>query len=56
MLPLSVPINHPVILSFGHETNGNWYSWAYRHASQQAAFVAAWRHIVSVFRTIGAAT
>jgi mannan endo-1,4-beta-mannosidase len=39
----------PVILSFGHEMNGNWYSWGYRHASP-AAFVAAWRHIVTLFR------
>jgi hypothetical protein len=44
---------HPVILSFGHEMNGNWYSWGYRHTSP-AAFVAAWRHIVTIFRAIGA--
>jgi beta-mannanase len=42
-----------VIISFGHEMNGNWYSWAYQHASP-AAFVAAWRHIVTVFRQQGA--
>jgi hypothetical protein len=42
----------PVILSFGHEMNGTWYSWGYRHASP-AQFVAAWRHIVTVFRTLG---
>ena len=41
--------NHPVILSFGHEMNGNWYSWGYRH-TRPASFVAAWRHIVTVFR------
>jgi mannan endo-1,4-beta-mannosidase len=41
---------HPVILSFGHEPNGWWYPWSYRHASP-AAFVAAWRHIVTVFRS-----
>lgn len=44
---------HPVILSFGHEMNGHWYSWGYRHASA-AAFVAAWRHIVTLFRRLGA--
>jgi mannan endo-1,4-beta-mannosidase len=43
----------PVILSFGHEMNGQWYSWGYRRASP-AAFVAAWRHIVTLFRTLGA--
>jgi hypothetical protein len=44
---------HPVILSFGHEMNGTWYSWGYRHTSP-AEFVAAWRHIVTTFRTLGA--
>jgi mannan endo-1,4-beta-mannosidase len=44
---------HPVILSFGHEMNGNWYSWGYRHTSP-AVFVAAWRHIVTLFRVLGA--
>ena len=42
-----------VVLSFGHEMNGDWYSWGYRHTSS-AVFVAAWRHVVSVFRTAGA--
>jgi mannan endo-1,4-beta-mannosidase len=42
-----------VVLSFGHEMNGNWYQWGYQHASP-AAFVAAWRHIVTVFRSAGA--
>lgn len=41
-----------VILSFGHEMNGNWYSWGYTHTSP-AVFVAAWRHIVTVFRAVG---
>ena len=44
---------HPVILSFGHEMNGNWSDWGYRHTSP-AAFVAAWRHIVKLFRALGA--
>jgi mannan endo-1,4-beta-mannosidase len=44
---------HPVILSFGHEMNGNWYSWGYTKTSP-AAFVAAWRHIVTLFRDLGA--
>jgi beta-mannanase len=43
----------PVILSFGHEMNGNWYSWGNRHTSP-ATFVAAWRHIVTLFRSQGA--
>lgn len=44
---------HPVILGFGHEMNGSWYSWGYRHTSP-AVFVAAWRHIVTLFRGLGA--
>jgi mannan endo-1,4-beta-mannosidase len=43
----------PVIMSFGHEMNGTWYSWSYGHSSP-TAFVAAWRHIVTVFRVVGA--
>ena len=42
-----------VILSFGHEMNGSWYSWGYQHTSP-ADFVAAWRHVVTVFRAVGA--
>src|SRR6185437_11843947 len=41
----------PVILSFGHEMNGWWYSWGHRHTSP-ADFVAAWQHIVTVFRDL----
>jgi beta-mannanase len=44
---------HPVIISFGHEMNGSWYSWGYKKASPQD-FVAAWRHVVTTFRNLGA--
>jgi mannan endo-1,4-beta-mannosidase len=43
----------PVVLSFGHEMNGYWYGWGSGRQSP-AAFVAAWRHIVDVFRHFGA--
>ena len=49
-----VAFGHPVILSFGHEMNGNWYPWGYGHVSP-AVFVAAWRHVVGVFRAAEAA-
>jgi mannan endo-1,4-beta-mannosidase len=42
-----------VVLCFGHEMNGNWYSWGYQHTSARV-FVAAWRHVVDVFRAVGA--
>ena len=44
---------HPVILSFGHEMNGTWYRWGYTQTSP-AVFRAAWRHIVTLFRALGA--
>jgi len=44
---------HPVIISFGHEMNGGWYSWGYGHTTP-AVFVNAWRHIVRLFRALGA--
>ena len=42
---------HPVILSFGHEMNGTWYQWGYGQ-TRPADFVAAWRHIVTLFRAL----
>jgi mannan endo-1,4-beta-mannosidase len=42
----------PVILSFGHEMNGAWYSWGYGHTPPKV-FVAAWRHLVTLFREVG---
>ncbi len=44
---------HPVILSFGHEMNADWYGWGYRH-TRPAVFVAAWRHIYKLFAAEGA--
>jgi hypothetical protein len=43
----------PVVLGFGQEMNGTWYPWGYNHVSP-ATFVAAWRHLVNVFRGQGA--
>ena len=45
---------HPVVIGFGHEMNAPWYSWGYGHV-QASTFVAAWRHIVTLFRRQGAA-
>jgi mannan endo-1,4-beta-mannosidase len=44
---------HPVVIGFAHEMNGNWYPWGYQNASP-ATWVAAWRHVVTVFRGQGA--
>lgn len=42
-----------VILSFASEPNGTWYSWGYTHTSP-STWIAAWRHVVTVFRQAGA--
>ncbi len=42
-----------VIIGFGHEPNGGWYPWGIRHV-QPTVWIAAWRHIVDVFRAQGA--
>jgi hypothetical protein len=39
-----------ILVRFGHEMNGNWYGWS----GDPANFVAAWRHVVSLFRAEGA--
>jgi hypothetical protein len=44
---------HAVVIGFGHEMNAPWYSWGYGHVSP-VTFVAAWRHIVTLFRARGA--
>ncbi len=41
-----------VVIGFGHEMNGDWYRWGWRHTSP-ALFVRAWRHLVGVFRAAG---
>ena len=40
---------HPVVIGFGHEMNAYWYSWGYGQLPP-STFVAAWRHIVTLFR------
>ncbi len=41
----------PVLIRFAQEMNGSWYSWS---DDGPGAYVAAWRHIVTVFRRDGA--
>jgi len=42
-----------VVLGFGHEMNASWYPWGYKR-TPAPTFVAAWRHIVTLFRKEGA--
>ena len=44
---------HQVIIGFAAEMNGDWDPWGYRHTPVRV-FVAAWRHLVTVFRQQGA--
>ncbi len=44
---------YPVIISFAHEMNGDWYPWGEGHASP-TDFIKAWRHVVTIFRRQGA--
>jgi Glycosyl hydrolase family 26 len=44
---------YPVVIGFGHEMNAPWYSWGYGGVSP-SIFVAAWQHIVTLFRGQGA--
>jgi mannan endo-1,4-beta-mannosidase len=44
---------HPVVIGFGHEMNASWYSWGYGKLPA-STFVAAWQHIVNLFRAQGA--
>jgi hypothetical protein len=43
----------PVGVVFDHEFNGPWSSWGYTHTTP-AEYVAAWQHIVKLFRDSGA--
>jgi len=44
---------HAVVIGFGHEMNAPTYTWGYGRTAP-SVFVAAWRHIVTLFREQGA--
>jgi Glycosyl hydrolase family 26 len=45
----AVRYGRPVFVRFAHEMNGDWYPWG-----RSRDYVAAWRHVVSLFRAEGA--
>jgi mannan endo-1,4-beta-mannosidase len=46
---------HAVVIGFGHEMNAPWYAWGYKHKDvPPSTFIAAWQHIVTLFRDDGA--
>jgi hypothetical protein len=46
-------LGQPIMLSFAPEPNGSWYQWGWLR-TPAPQWVAAWRHVVSVFRSAGA--
>jgi Glycosyl hydrolase family 26 len=44
----AMPFNE-ILIRFAHEMNGDWYGWS----GNPTAYVEAWRHVVSVFRSVG---
>jgi len=46
-------LNLPLAISFGHEMNGDWYSWG-TSATDPADFKRAWRRIHDIFLDVGA--
>jgi hypothetical protein len=46
----------PVLLRLDHEMNGNWYGWSPDvNGNTAGSYIAAWRHVHSVFSSVGAA-
>jgi hypothetical protein len=45
---------HPILLRFAHEMNGTWYPWGRRPGNSPGIYKAAWRHLVTIFRSAGA--
>ena len=48
-LAKGMPFNE-VLIRFAHEMNGDWYGWS----GDPSDYVAAWRHVVTIFREEGA--
>ncbi len=44
----------PLFVRFAHEMNGDWYPWGRVGEDPAARYVAAWKHVVGVFRRRGA--
>jgi hypothetical protein len=44
-------VNQQVIISYGQEMNGNWYTWG--QADTPANYVAAYQHVWNIFHNLG---
>jgi hypothetical protein len=46
---------HPFFVRFDHEMNGSWYPWSEQaNGNHPGDYVKAWRHVVDIFRQVGA--
>ena len=43
-----------VLIRFAHEMNGHWYPWGVANGNRSGQYVAAFRHVVDLFRKAGA--
>ncbi|MFN2629819.1 MAG: glycoside hydrolase family 26 protein [Gaiellaceae bacterium] len=44
-----------ILIRWGYEMNGTWFAWSgSNNGNDPAKYVAAWRHIVDIFRSVGA--
>jgi hypothetical protein len=51
----AVELGKPILLRFAHEMNGDWYPWSVgKNGNTAGDYIAAWRHVVRVFRNAGA--
>ena len=46
-------LGHQVMIAYGQEFNGNWYTWG-AGSDKAANFIAAWKHIHGIFTAAGA--
>lgn len=46
---------NPLLMRFAHEADGSWFWWGYSRCTNTAAkFVKMWKHVVTIFREVGA--
>jgi hypothetical protein len=48
-----VEYRNPILVRFAHEMNGHWYPWGTANGNKSGQYVAAWKHVVDLFREAG---
>jgi hypothetical protein len=49
-----VAYQKPILVRFAHEMNGHWYPWGSTNGNRKGEYVKAWKHVVGLFRDMGA--